>query len=175
MTATTTPAKNPLTQKNVRTLSIMAMVFPLAEWANGAARAAFLQSFVGNGVRPVLRRKIKSNQIVLLHSPSRKAPARASKVDERIWPSRVPDAIDFQRHFVGRRIWFHRASLSAEALIGTIRGSFLAASLNAPTTFGYADSSGEIASISWIRVNFSRGLPFGLPRSISAESIISQF
>ena len=36
-----------------------------------------MQSFVGDGVRPVLRRKIKSNGIdVLLHSPSRKAPAR---------------------------------------------------------------------------------------------------
>ena len=36
-----------------------------------------MQSFVGDGVRPVLRRKIKSNRIgVLLHSRLRKAPAR---------------------------------------------------------------------------------------------------
>src|SRR5262245_23399442 len=60
--------------------------------ADGGARAAFLQSFVGDEVRPVLRRKIKSNRIgVLLHSPSRKAPARASRgsVDEvEVWPIR---------------------------------------------------------------------------------------
>jgi hypothetical protein len=30
---------------------------------DGGAKAAFLQPFVGDGVRPVLRRKIKSNQI----------------------------------------------------------------------------------------------------------------
>jgi hypothetical protein len=35
--------------------------------------------------------------------------------------------------------------------------------------------SSETTSISWIRVNFSLGLPFGLPRSISAASSISQF
>jgi hypothetical protein len=35
--------------------------------------------------------------------------------------------------------------------------------------------SSETASISWIRVNFSRDLPFGLPRSVSVESIITQF
>jgi hypothetical protein len=35
--------------------------------------------------------------------------------------------------------------------------------------------SSETASISWIRVNFSLGLPFGLPRSNSAASSISQF
>jgi hypothetical protein len=50
-----------------------------------------LQSFVGDGVRPVLRRKIKFNRIgVLLHSPSRKAPARASRGTNRTrlraWP-----------------------------------------------------------------------------------------
>jgi hypothetical protein len=44
---------------------------------HGDASAALLQSFVGDGVRPVLRRRIKSNRIgVLLHSPARKTSAR---------------------------------------------------------------------------------------------------
>jgi hypothetical protein len=47
---------------------------PLIGERHADASAVFLQSFVGDGVRPVLRRKIKSNRDWLLHSPSRKTP-----------------------------------------------------------------------------------------------------
>jgi hypothetical protein len=63
MTATTTPAKNPLTQQNIRISSILVMVFPCDGGRDGGAKAALFQPLLGDGVRPVLRRKIKSNQI----------------------------------------------------------------------------------------------------------------
>jgi hypothetical protein len=60
-------------------------LFPCHGGDDGGAKAALLQSFVSDGVRPVLRRKIKSNQIdVLLHSPSRKAAEPGLKKEEKI-------------------------------------------------------------------------------------------
>jgi hypothetical protein len=63
-TAITSPAKNALMQKNIRILSTLVMAFPSSNWErDGGAKAALLQSFADNGVRPVLRGRIKSNQM----------------------------------------------------------------------------------------------------------------
>jgi hypothetical protein len=63
-TAITSPAKNALMQKNIRILSTLVMASPplRIEEHDGGAKAALLQSFADNGVRPVLRGRIKSNQ-----------------------------------------------------------------------------------------------------------------
>jgi hypothetical protein len=81
VTATTTPAKNPLTQKNIRISSILVMVFPCDGARDGGAKAALFQPFVGHGVRPALRRKIKSNRLICCASiASRSTPQRPNCV-----------------------------------------------------------------------------------------------
>jgi hypothetical protein len=63
-TAITSPAKNALMQKNTRIFSTLVMASPSSNWErDGGAKAALLQSFADNGVRPVLRGRIKSNQL----------------------------------------------------------------------------------------------------------------
>jgi hypothetical protein len=62
-TAIISPAKNALTQKNTRISSAFFMASSSSNnERDGGAKAALLQSFAGNGVRPVLKGRIKSNQ-----------------------------------------------------------------------------------------------------------------
>jgi len=94
VTAITTPAKNPLMRKSIRISSTLVMVSPLIGERHGDASAAFLQLFVGDGVRPVLRRKIKSNRIgVLLHSPSRGVSRGISRPTPECLARTAPDGL----------------------------------------------------------------------------------
>ena len=76
MTATTTPAKKPPTQQNIRISSILVMAFPCDGGREGGAKVAFFQPFVGVAVGQFKAKNKTQPNLVLLHSPSRKAPAK---------------------------------------------------------------------------------------------------
>ena len=87
MTAAITPAKNALMQQNIRMSSTLVMVSPCDGGHDGGAKAALVQPFVGDGVRPVLRQKIKSNQIGASAFAIKKSPGKGragAQVDEGI-------------------------------------------------------------------------------------------